>query len=61
MMSVPLKYSVSPEQKNFQLPDPGDQSREFDLLKGVVKKQWALVCDIVFVRPEVWDIVELIG
>jgi hypothetical protein len=60
-MPVPLKYSVSSEQKNFQLPEPGDQSREFDLLKRVAKKQWSLVCDIVFVRPKVWDIVGLIG
>jgi len=60
-MPVELKYSVSSEQENFQPPESGDQAREFDLFKGAVKKQWALVYDIVFVRPKVWDIVGLKG
>lgn len=56
-----LKYSVSSEQENFQPPESGYQAREFDLFKGAVMKQWALVYDIVFVRPKVWDIVGLKG
>jgi hypothetical protein len=32
-MPVELKYFLSSEQQNFQLPESGHQAREFDLLE----------------------------
>jgi len=48
------KYSMSPEGENFQLPEPGDYTKEFDRLKQVVKKQQDLGRGIVVVRSKVW-------
>ena len=46
---MPERYSMSPEGENFQLPEPGDYTKEFDRLKEVVKKQRDLGREIVVV------------
>jgi len=58
---MPGRYSMSPEGENFQLPEPGDDTREFDRLKQDVKKQQDLGREIVVVRSEIWHGARLNG
>jgi hypothetical protein len=58
---MPGRYSMSPEGENFQLPEPGDYTREFDRLKQDLKKQQDLGREIVVVRSKIWHGARLNG